>query len=157
MSLAEWVNVPAFSLPVTQQPPDNAVFVSGENGRVTQFRLAYQNGVTALLAHNYLSGTKFYDLKIGQIVTINYADQSVRHYTVTRIDRYQKVNPSRLQSKLIDLSSHKIFSTTEVFNRYYRGDHHVIFQTCLKGDGQLNWGLYFVVAVPVDDHKIPPV
>jgi len=157
LSVAEWVNVPAFSLPVIQQPPDDAVYVSTDNDRVTQFRLAYQNGVTALLAHNYLSGTKFYALKIGQVVSVTYTDQSIRHYTITRIDRYQKVNPSRLQSNLIDLSSHKIFTSTEVFNRYYRGDHHVIFQTCLESDGLLNWGLYFVVAAPVDHHRIPPV
>jgi hypothetical protein len=43
-----------------------------------------------------------------------------------------------------------LLSAREVFNKFYRGEPHVTFQTCLEGEGRLDWGLLFVVAQPLE-------
>ncbi len=137
-----------FSLPVIQQPPDNPVYVSNKPDLITQFSTPAENGVTGLLAHNYRSGKEFYKLTIGQRVTVRYDKGVTRHYRVVSINRFQKLDRSSIFSDLIDLTTAKRMTSTELFNRFYRGPHHVTFQTCLEGDGHPDWGLYFVVAEP---------
>ncbi|MFM8321269.1 MAG: hypothetical protein ACKOC5_10170, partial [Chloroflexota bacterium] len=57
--VASYAFIPGvFSLPVMQQPTGQNVFVSEQNNMLTQFRQPQYSGVTALLAHNYLSGGK---------------------------------------------------------------------------------------------------
>lgn len=147
--IALWVGVTGvLADPILQQPEDNAMYVSNKPGYITQFRQATQNDVTGLLAHNYLSGRDFYNLNIGQIVSVLYSDKKIRTYQVDSIHRYQKLIPSRLDSGLLELDSRKDMTSLEVFQRYYQGDHHVVFQTCIEGDGRLDWGLLFVIALP---------
>jgi len=146
-----WVGVKGvLAEPILQKPEDNAMYVSNKPGYITQFRQATQNGVTGLLAHNYLSGKDFYNLDVGKIVSVLYSDERIRTYQVASIHRYQKLIPSRLDSGLLELDSLKDMTSLEVFQRYYQGDHHVVFQTCLEGDGRLDWGLLFVIALPVN-------
>jgi len=148
-ALAEWVSVSGlFSLPIMQQPDNNPIYVANKSNILTQFERANQNGVTGLLAHNFLSGKEFSKLKIGQEISITYTDHIVRNYRVSNIYHYQKLDPSDLFSDLIDLGSGREFSTNEVFNQFYRGRHHVTLQTCLEENGRLDWGLLFVVALP---------
>lgn len=150
-ALAEWVSVAGlFSLPIMQQPEDNPIYVANKSNILTQFQKATQNGVTGLLAHNFLSGKEFSKLKIGQEISVTYADHIVRNYRVSSIYHYQKKDPGDLFSDLIDLHGGKEFSTNEVFNQFYRGRHHVTLQTCLEEDGRLDWGLLFVVALPIN-------
>lgn len=145
------VHVPGvLTLPVIQQPNKNAAFVSEENNTLTQFQSAAQYGVTGLLAHNYLAGELFYSIDIGQDVVIVMGDGSTRRYRVSGIFRFKKLSPNNLRSSLIDLSDGKTMTTSQAFTRFYRGDHKVTFQTCLEGEGILNWGLTFLVADPVD-------
>jgi hypothetical protein len=149
--LAERVSISGlFSLPIMQQPNDNPVYVSSKRGILTQFQQATQNGITGLLAHNYLSGREFYKIKIGQEISITYKDKIVRNYRVSNIYQYQKLNPSDLFSTYIDLHTDKEQSTKDVFERFYRGHHHVTLQTCLEKEGRLDWGLIFIVAQPVN-------
>jgi hypothetical protein len=149
--LMRGVYVPGiFALPIVQQPKNNNIYVSGKNGMITQFASAAKNGVTGLLAHNYLSGRLFYQLMPGQEVLIVYGDGAIQRYRVTEIHRYQKLNPSNLQSNLVELSTGRKVTTSEVFGRFYRGKHHLTFQTCLEGNGRLDWGLTFIVAMPVN-------
>ncbi len=115
---------------------------------LTQFHLAEHDGVTGLLAHNYLSGSKFDALSLGQPVSVWYTDDHVEHFEVTSIHRFQKLQPARLNSDLLDLDSRAELTTAEVYARFYRGGHHVTFQTCLENEGRLDWGLLFVVASP---------
>ena len=137
-----------FAFPIIQQPKKNPIFVSNKHDRVTQFQSAARNSVTGLLAHNYLAGNLFYKLTPGHDVLIVYGDGVIQRYRVVSIHQYQKLKPSNLYSKLVDLSTGQELSTVEVFRRFYRGEHQVIFQTCLERNGRLDWGFLFVVAIP---------
>lgn len=137
-----------FSLPVVQQPADNSTFVSEKWGEVTQFKSAAENGVTGLLAHNFLSGSQFYKLNIGQDLSIVYGDGTYKDYEVTGISRFKKLTPSSLRSDFIDLQTDRKMTTAEVFSRFYTGKEKVTFQTCLEKEGLSNWGLVFIVAEP---------
>jgi hypothetical protein len=136
-------------LPVIQQPKNNAAFVSEEAEVITQFQSAAQYGVIGLLAHNFLSGELFYNLGIGQEVVIVMGDGSNRRYLVEGVYQYKKLSPNNLRSNLVDLSDGQTLTTSQVFSRFYRGDHKVTFQTCLEREGKLNWGLTFIVALPL--------
>lgn len=136
------------ALPVIQQPARNSAFVSSEWGLLTEFTSAHKNGVTGLLAHNFLSGGQFYSLDMGQEIWIVYGDGTLRRYRVQSIDQYQKLNPASLQSDLVQLSTGKKVSTSQVFNQFYKGEHRLTLQTCLEKDGISNWGLTFWTAVP---------
>lgn len=140
----------SFALPVVQQPEDNSLYVSNHNGILTQFQSASQYGITGLLAHNYLSGREFYNLGLGQEIQVIYGDGRVRSYRVSNIQRYQKLIPSSSQSHYIELDTGKEMTTKQVFRKFYRGGNQVTFQTCLEGEGLLNWGLYFVIAQSID-------
>lgn len=139
------------ALTVIQQPEKNRIFVSNKRGRVTQFASAARSGVTALLAHNYLSGKRFYDLLPGQEIIIVYGDRRLRRYRVTNIHQFQRLNPSDLSSNLFDLNNGEQLTSSQAFHRFYRGKHRLIFQTCLAAEGRRDWGLTFIVAEPVDD------
>jgi hypothetical protein len=139
-----------FALPVVQQPEGEWSFVSQEHGIVTEFQSAARNGVTGLLAHNYLAGALFYKLKVGNEVRVVYGDREIKRYRVAGIYRYQKFTPSSPQSELVNLDTNERVTTEDVFNRFYRGEHKVIFQTCLESQGLSNWGLAFTVAVPIE-------
>jgi hypothetical protein len=137
------------ALPVIQQPDGDAAYVSEEDGVVTQFQSAAHYQVTGLLAHNYLAGELFDGLEPGQTVFIVMGNGDTRRYRVTGVFRYQKLSPNSLRSRLIDLETNQSLSTAEVFGRFYKGEHKVTFQTCLEGEGLLNWGLVFIVAEPI--------
>ncbi len=140
-----------FALPVVQQPDGDFGYVSMKPEALTQFQLADENHVIGLLAHNYLSGRFFYKLIEGQRIVIVKGDGSHRTYQVSDAYRFKKLDPDSNTSKYIDLSTGKELSTRQVFNRFYRvGAPHVTFQTCLEQDGDLVWGLLFVVAIPLD-------
>jgi len=137
------------ALLVIQQPEEDPAYVSPELGVVTQFRSAAQQGVIGLLAHNYLSGSLFYSLKQGQEVNLVFGDGSLRRYQVETISTFQKLDPSGLHSEMIDLNTGEKLTTAQIFDRFYRGDDHITFQTCLERNGISNWGLTFTVATPI--------
>ena len=144
------VYVPGFlALPVVQQPSGNTGFVSGKPQTVTQFQLAARNDVIGLLAHNYLSGKEFYQLVDGLQVMLVMGDGSIKRYKITNQRRYQKLTPGSNWSYYLDLESGEKFSTYQVFNQYYQGEHHLTFQTCLEKDGLETWGIIFIVAEPL--------
>lgn len=150
VSQAWWVAAEgSFDLPIIQQPGDNPIYVAGGADVITQFGKPAQEGVTGLLAHNYRSGKEFYGLTLGQRITVYYGGDVTRAYQVTSIQRFQKVDHTDIYSDLIDLETNARVSSTEVYNRFYAGSPHVTFQTCLEGEGYLDWGLYFVVAEPL--------
>ncbi len=147
--IALQVTVPdVFDFPVTQQPVGKEIYVSNKAGEVTQFRMPSYTGVTALIAHNYLAGQEFYKLNAGQQFWVQYDGEHSYRYRVTGSYRFKKLDPPNPSSRLIDLQNNQELSATQVYDRFYKGDHHVTFQTCLEGDGRLDWGLYFVVGEP---------
>jgi hypothetical protein len=133
---------------VVQQPVSNPGYVSQAEGVVTQFGMAAAYQVTGLLAHNYLAGTAFSQLRIGDEVRVVYGDGSVKYYTITRIARYQALQPYSGYSNFKDLESDRVYTAQDVFSMYYQGGDHVTFQTCIDQDGISSWGRIFVVAIP---------
>lgn len=135
---------------VVQQPPDNWSFVSEDPDVVTEFFSARRNGVTGLLAHNYLLGKKFYDIQIGQYIGIVYGDGTFERYVVTDINQFEKLDRTSLTSDMVDLETGERLTSTQVFNRFYSGEDKVTLQTCLEKEGKSNWGLTFITAEPVE-------
>jgi hypothetical protein len=137
------------ALPVVQQPDDQATYVATQMNIVTQFQSAADHGVIGLLAHNFLSGSLFYQLVKGEEVRIVFGDGSYQSYQIDGSYAFQKLEPNNLQSDLVDMSTEEVMTTNQVFNRFYNGAHHVTFQTCLEEGGISNWGLTFIVADPL--------
>ena len=134
--------------PVVQQPGDNAGFVSPSDGVLTQFAMPSQFGNVGLLAHNYLSGKLFFELKIGQEVRLVYGDGRVETFVIDRILKYQALQPNSLYSNFQDLGTNQILTAEQVFRIAYTGDRHVTFQTCIAANGISSWGRIFVSATP---------
>lgn len=144
------VYVPGFlAFPVVQQPRGNTGYVSEKPETITQFQLAARNDVIGLLAHNYLSGREFYRLVDGLEVMLVMGDGSIQRYQITGLHRYQKLTPGSNWSHYIDLESGEEYTTYQVFNQFYKGEHHITFQTCLEKDGLETWGVLFIVAEPL--------
>jgi len=138
------------ALPVVQQPTDDVAYVAAQMDIVTQFQSAADHNVIGLLAHNYLSGNLFYQLTNGAEVRIVFGDGSYQRYQVSGSYGFQKLEPHSLQSDLVDMRTETVLTTNKVFNRFYSGEHHITFQTCLEEEGLSNWGLTFVVAEPLN-------
>ncbi len=139
-------NVLAF--PIVQQAAGNAGYVSQTDGEITQFSMASQFGNVGLLAHNNLSGRFFSQLNVGQEVRLIYGDGKVEYFVITKILQFQALQPDSPYSSFRDLGNDEILTAEKVFNRIYRGDRHVVFQTCIAGPGSLSWGRLFVIATP---------
>jgi len=137
------------ALRVVQQPPDDANYVSNVNGVATQFMLPYQiSGNIGLLAHNYLSGSLFFDIKVGDIAQLVFGDGNVDEYVVSEYHEYQALSPNSPNSDFIDLTTGEKLSAGELFNRIYSGSHRLVFQTCIAQDDIDTWGRLFVISFP---------
>jgi len=141
------------ALPVVQQPAGNASYVSGNDGEVTQFRIASQFGNVGLLAHNQLSGKSFSSLITGQEVRLIYGDGHIEYFVVKEVLSYQALQPNSPYSSFKNLNKDETLTAEQMFKRVYFGDHHLTFQTCIEADGNLSWGRLFVIAVPKEDHS----
>jgi hypothetical protein len=138
------------ALPVVQQPSNQPGYVSPTPGVATQFRMAKDYGTDALLAHNYLSGDLFFNLKAGQRVFLVYGDGRVRFYEVTEMNSYQAISPTSPYSNFIDLSNpEEVLSAADVFLRNFGVAGRLVFQTCIESQGVESWGRLFIAAQPV--------
>jgi hypothetical protein len=135
------------ALPVEQQPKNDSNYIRMEPDLATQYRPAARFGVTGLLAHNTLAGQLFFDIKIGDVVTLVYGDGSTQRYQVMQIARFQ----ARLANHdYVNLEDGEIVSGAELFQEMYTGTNHVTFQTCIYAEGNASWGRLFVVATPLE-------
>ncbi|HMD82402.1 MAG TPA: hypothetical protein VKE92_13895 [Anaerolineales bacterium] len=139
------------ALPVVQQPAGNSAYVSNNDRQVTQFAMASQYGNVGLLAHNYLSGSVFSQLVVGQEVRLVYGDGTVEYFIVKEILQYQAMQPNSQWSSFRDLKDDTVLTAEQMFKRVYAGNRHVTFQTCIYAEGISSWGRLFVVAVPKTD------
>jgi hypothetical protein len=137
------------ALPIVQQPKGDPGYVDTQPGTVTQFHSAAKEGVTGLLAHNYLSGKLFLDLEIDQEVNLIYGDGLVFRYRITHIQSYQKLEGDLKNSHYVNLASGENLSTLELFKRMYSGEDKVTFQTCIKKGSDWSWGRIFIIATPL--------
>lgn len=135
-------------LPVVQQPADNLYYVSNRNGETTQFALASHYGNMGLLAHNTLSGRLFSELSIGQEVRLVYGDGKLEYFVVKQSLRFQALDPESITSTFRNLDRNETLSAGEMFNRIYRVEGRLIFQTCIEANGNASWGRLFVIAIP---------
>ena len=142
-------------LRVVNQPSNKPEFVSDISGVVTNFQLASRFGNIGLIAHNYLGGRHFSDLKIGDMVYVMNGFQDKRCYQVTSIHCYQALNPRSSRSNFIDLETREMHSVNEVFKKIYTGEHHLVLQTCIEKGNIKEWGRLFVIAVPVERLILP--
>lgn len=139
------------ALPVQQQPANDNNFVSTDPDAITQFRAAQRFQTIGLLAHNYLAGEQFYNIRPNEIVIVIYGDGSQRYYQVNDIQKFQALSPNSPQSDFIDLSDPTSSRLTagDVFNRIYTQGDRVVFQTCILNHGDPSWGRMFITATPL--------
>lgn len=140
--------------PVLQQPANNAGYVSSLNGRLTQFKLASTYGTIGLLAHNYLAGASFSQLKEGDIITLVYGNGRTSSFMVTDIQSYKAQTPTSPYSNFTDLETNDFYTAEQLFKKVYAGDYHLTLQTCIEKDGDLSWGRLFIIAKPVTESTI---
>ncbi len=138
-----------FSYHVVQQPESDPFYVSPSENQVTEFGLAQKYGNVGLIAHNNLAGNLFNALNLGQEVQVVYGDGHTVRYTVSAIYRFRAMEPTKTESRFVDLNSSQILSATELFNQMYTGAPHLTFQTCIEAKGDASWGRLFVIATPV--------
>ena len=137
------------ALPVAQQPADDPNYVSRKASEATQFSTASQYRNVGLLAHNNLSGKSFSQLAVGQKVWLIYGDGTIESFIVTEVLHFQALEPKSALSAFRSMSNDKVLSAQQMFNLVYSRPHHLTFQTCIKGNGNWNWGRLFVVAMPI--------
>jgi hypothetical protein len=138
-----------FALKVVQQPKENAGYVSKTPDALTEFRNARQQKNVGLLAHNYLAGQYFTQLKIGQIIRVVYGDGKIENFIVTEIARYQAISPNSPYSDFTNLATGERSNVESVFKKAYAGPHHLTLQTCIAKDNELSWGRLFIIAEPM--------
>jgi hypothetical protein len=137
------------AFPIVQQPANSPEYVSPVSNTVTQFGLAKNYSSIGLLAHNYLAGKTFSTLLPGQAIRVVYGDSHYTEYTVTRVYRFQAIDPKNPNSDFIDQDTGAKISATTLFNRMYTGNNTLTLQTCISANGDLSWGRLFVQAEPV--------
>ena len=141
------------ALPVVQQPANNPSFLSSKEDKVTQFRLAAKYGTVGLVAHNYLAGKYFLDLKESDEVNLVYGDGRVESFVVTEVLRYQALQPNSMYSSFRNVNSGETLTVGNMFKRVFVSDGHVTFQTCIEQYGVSTWGRLFVVAIPKTEYE----
>lgn len=137
-------------LRVVEQPVGNDTYVSVEEGTVTRYGLPAGAGVTALLAHNYLSGRDFIKIQQGQQVYLVFGDGQVARYVVSTIEFYQAHSPNDPHSNFTNLNTPggEMLTYQDLYRRMYTTAGTLVFQTCLEANGDLAWGRTFIIAQP---------
>ena len=138
-----------FEYPVVKQPANQPGFVSTQQDVVTKFAMADKYGVIGLLAHNYLAGESFFDLKTNDVVQVVYGDGTVESYQVTEVLEYQALSPKSASSSFKDLDSGETLSSTQLFKKVYTGEPHLTLQTCIQVGSEDSWGRLFIIAEPI--------
>jgi len=134
---------------VTQQPIDQPGFVSAISGTVTQFLNATEHGSIGLLAHNYLSGSDFYEIDLEDRIDLIYGDGQIEKYVVSEIRQYQALEPTSPYSSFVNLADpSQVVTYSELFNTIYDVQNRLVLQTCISNQESSSWGRYFVIAVP---------
>jgi hypothetical protein len=138
-----------FAVRVLQQPANNPGFVFRDQNTVTQFNRASQFGTIGLLAHNYLSGKQFFQIKMAKVFYLVYGNGVIKPYIVSGIKRFQALQPESILSDFVDLQKQGIIlSSNDVFNQMYNNGDQVVFQTCIEKGDNWSWGRLFVIATP---------
>lgn len=140
------------ALPVVQQPADHPDFVGSQHNQLTQFSIPKEYGSIGMLAHNYLSGSRFSQLTPDMEVVLVFGNGFIRRYKVTRVEKFQALNPTSPYSEFIDLANPSLpkLSSADLFRREYTTRGQLVFQTCIEAEDEPSWGRLFVIATPID-------
>jgi hypothetical protein len=140
------------ALPIIQQPRNDANFVSRDPEIITQFDAASRFKTIGLLAHNYLAGTHFYNMRMDQVVIVVYGNGRLSYYRISEVQQFQALTPNSPQSDFLDLGhpNSGTMSAGDLFNRMYTQGDRVVFQTCILANGDSSWGRMFVIATPLE-------
>jgi hypothetical protein len=134
---------------VIQQPKNQSGFVSTIRGLVTQFSMASDYGTIGLLAHNFAAGSEFSKVLVGNTVSVIYGDGTIKEFIVTKIARYQALQPNSTSSSFLDLETNEKLSAGTLFKAVYGGKAHLTLQTCIAQGKESSWGRLFIIAEPV--------
>lgn len=140
-----------FELPVTGQPAGDESIIYEDENMLTQYSTPAQYGVIAILAHNYLNSGKLLEqLSAGQEVYVVYGDGKVAPYTISTVQYYQALDPHNVRSDFRDLNGPggQVISYSQLFDHVYTTAGQLVFQTCLKANGEWSWGRIFISADP---------
>ena len=138
------------ALRVMQQPAGKDAFVSSVAGVATQFRMAEQFGTVGLLAHNFAGGSTFSDVKLDDEIYLLYRDGKTEKYVVKSVLIYQALAPNSASSDFKDTASGNVISASALFEKVYKGDPHLVMQTCVARDNEMSWGRLFIIAEPFE-------
>jgi len=145
-----WVDN-VLALQVVYQPATNPGYVSTEDETATYFLYPWQKaGNHGLLAHNYLAGRYFFNLKVGDIISLVFGDGNYEDFEITQIKDFQALQPDDPYSNFIDLDTGEQLTVNSVFLEVYMGDYHTTLQTCIAQGSETEWGRQFVLAPPLD-------
>ncbi len=136
------------ALRVMQQPAGKDAFVSSVAGVATQFRMAEQFGTIGLLAHNFAGGSTFSKVAVDDEIYILYGNEKTEKFIVEKILSYQALSPNSPSSDFKDLATGEIITASSLFETVYKGNPHLVMQTCIAQDNELSWGRLFIIAVP---------
>ncbi len=138
------------ALRVVYQPSGNPGFVSTEDEVATYFMYPWQKaGNHGLLAHNYLAGRYFFDVQVGDILTLVFGDGYYLDFEVTEIKEFQALQPDSPYSNFIDLVTGEQLTVSNVFIEVYMGEFHTTLQTCIANGAETEWGRHFTIAPPL--------
>jgi hypothetical protein len=138
--------------PIMQQPEGDSSFVSTQPLVVTEFNMAARMNNIGLLAHNYLAGRSFFNIKEQDQITLIYGNGSAEGFIVQTILKY-KALPNGIY---MNIETKDYLDTKELFYAVYSGDRHLTLQTCIQNEKDPNWGRLFIIATPiVTAEKIP--
>jgi len=138
------------ALSIADQPNNNIGYVSNIPGVITRFRQAEKQGSIGLIAHNYLAGEKFFNLGVGDFLTLaSNNEKTNQRYEIIEIKEFQALDPRSIHSKFRNLDTEEIISAHNLSQSIYGLEDHLILQTCIENDGDTEWGRLFVIAKPI--------
>jgi hypothetical protein len=116
--------------------------VTTQPNAVTFYDIAYSypSHTIGILAHEDMAGASFYELKQGDIITLDYS----RRFEVTDVLRYTATNPNSVWSSFVGVSGLAIDPVT-MGQLIYNSGNTLVLQTCFD-DGR---GRLFIIAEPV--------
>jgi hypothetical protein len=138
-----------FAVSVVDQPDGQPGYVSTVSEAATYFSAAADFGSLGFLAHNYLAGAHFFDIQVGQVVTLIYGENRLVTYRVNQIRRFQATSPTSPYSSFVDLDRGGVLTYSELFYQTYGVSGQLVLQTCIAAEGDPSWGRLFILATPV--------
>jgi hypothetical protein len=133
------------SYSVEQQPDNDPMYVTDTPDLVTQFSTPLMFSTIGLLAHNYLAGASFHEIRPGDLITVVTEDEEQHIYQVTRIEEYH-VSPK--SGDFLNLSTGEFLPESVVFYKNYAQPGKLVLQTCIEWNNNSIWGRMFITAEP---------